>query len=112
MPGTYVMNRGRAADTLILQANGHYRRIYAMPGQTVAVDTGAWSATTLHGDEWVTFTTFWPRWRAETETSTLYRFPLKAGPWQALPGRTLTGRLQMVVDEDIEWSYVQRGGAW
>jgi hypothetical protein len=106
--GTYVMNRGRAADTLILEAQGRYRRIYAMPGQTVAIDAGTWAADTFHGDVYIGFATFWPRWRSETDPSSLWRTPVVAAYWRALPKRAFTGRIRLEVDDDLDWAYVQR----
>jgi hypothetical protein len=102
------MNRGHAADTLFIRADGRYRRVYRMPGQAVVTDNGTWARDTLHGDVVFTFTPFWAHWRGETDPSSLPRRPVIPESWTARPTRTFTGRLQLVVDEDLEWSYLRR----
>ncbi|MFN2570406.1 MAG: hypothetical protein ABR537_02170 [Gemmatimonadales bacterium] len=111
VPGTYVMNRGRAADTLVIQPQGRYVHMYRAPGQPVVVDVGAWSIDTIHKQAVVTLHGFWQRWRTETEASELLRHPLAPGLWQVTPQRDALGRLRLMVDEDIEWLYVRRGRA-
>jgi hypothetical protein len=111
VPGTYVMNRGRAADTLMLQQDEHrrlYRRVYRMPGQPLVIDSGTWSVDRSRRPMVVRLTTIWPRWRAETEASTLRRSPLTPVIWSAEPTRTLSGRIRLWVDEDLDWAYVRR----
>ena len=108
--GTYVMNRGRAADTLTLEANGFYRRAYAVPGQSAKVETGSWKIDTVHNEVHVSLPGFWPWWLAETEAGALRRRPTLLSPiaFSPRPERTWTGRLQFVVDEGLGWAYVQR----
>lgn len=114
--GTYVMNHGRAADTLIVHPRGRYRRIYAMPGESVVIDSGRWSVDSVYDlarnsfHELAAFASFRPRWRAETEAAAVQRSPslLLPGSWPAIPERTVTGRLQFVVDDDLDWAYVRR----
>ena len=65
------MNRGGAADTLILERRGHYRRIYAVPGQAIAFDNGNWAVETFLGQRYVTLTPFWLRFLAATFTHSL-----------------------------------------
>jgi hypothetical protein len=116
VPGTYVMNHGRAADTLFVQAHGRYRRIYAMPGENIAVDSGTWSVDSIYDVDrkrfhvLAAFAAFPRRWLAETEAALVRRSPrfLLPESWPAVPERTLTGRIQFVVDPDLEWSYVRR----
>ena len=108
LPGTYVMNRGRAADTLILEREGQYRRIYAMPDKPVVIDTGRWTVDTFHKEVYVAFESFWQRWRAESDMGALRRFPISVGPWRAPQARTLSGRIQLAVDPDLDWAYTQR----
>jgi hypothetical protein len=107
IPGTYVMNLGRAADTLIVEAGGKYRRIYAFPGRPVIIDSGTWAITSYHGDEVVVFTNFWQRWRAETEGSgsARHRAPITLNDWRPVPERSLWGRLQLPVEPDLQWTY-------
>jgi hypothetical protein len=114
--GTYVMNHGRAADTLIVHPRGRYRRIYAMPGESVAIDSGKWSVDSVYDLERsrfhvvAAFASFRPRWRAETEAAAVQRSPSLLSPesWPAIPERTVTGRIQFVVDDDLDWAYVRR----
>jgi hypothetical protein len=109
VPGTYVMNRGRAADTLIVLQPGRYRRVYRMPGQPVIVDYGTWSVDRSRHQMVIKFATLWARWRAETEASSLRRSPLAPVAWSVQPTRTLNGRVKLLVDEDLDWAYVRKG---
>jgi aminoglycoside 6'-N-acetyltransferase I len=108
LPGTYVMNRGHAADTLILERGGHYRHVYALPDKPVAIDTGRWTVDTFHEEVYVAFERFWQRWRAESDMGALLRYPISAGPWRATMERSLTGRIRLPVDPDLDWVYTQR----
>lgn len=109
VPGTYVMNLGRAADTLIVEARGTYRRIYAMPDQPVTIDSGTWSIQQYHGDEVVAFSNFWQRWRGETEGTgaARHRAPITPDNWRPVPERSWWGRMQLPVEPDLQWIYVQ-----
>lgn len=116
IPGTYVMNHGRAADTLIVHPRGRYRRIYAMPGERVVIDSGKWSVDSVYDLErnsfhvLAAFASFQPRWRAETQAAAVQRSPSLLLPesWPAIPERTVTGRIQFVVDDGLDWAYVRR----
>jgi aminoglycoside 6'-N-acetyltransferase I len=108
LPGTYVMNRGRAADTLILDRQGHFRRIYAMPDKPVVIDSGRWTVDTFHETVYVAFATFSQRWRAESDMGALPRYPIAAGPWRAPPERGFSGQIRLPVDPDLDWVYTQR----
>lgn len=105
------MNRGHAVDTLVLQEDGRYRHTYRLPGAPVFIDTDTWSVDTVHQQLVVTLQNFWQRWRAETEAGELRRHALAPGVWQTPPERTLIGRIQLVVDSDLEWAFVRRGRA-
>lgn len=109
IPGTYVMNLGRAADTLIVIKGGTYRRIYASPNQPVMIDSGKWVITMYHGDEVVAFSDFRQRWRSETEGtgSARHRTPITADDWRARPERSLWGRLRLPVEPELQWMYVR-----
>jgi len=109
VPGTYVMNRGRAADTLIVLQQGRYRRVYRMPGQPVSIDSGTWSVDRSRRQMVIKFAALWPRWRAETEASSLRRSPLAPVAWSVELTRTLGGRVKFFVDEDLDWAYVRKG---
>jgi len=106
VPGTYVMNRGRAADTLIVGTDRHYRRVYIAPGQAAVIDSGTWSVDTVGDQILVTFEHFAPRWRAETDAGPELR--LVIGYWPVEPERTLGGAIRLVVDPDVDWAYVQQ----
>jgi hypothetical protein len=109
VPGTFVMNRGRAADTLTLQSEGRYRRAYVAPGQEAVIDTGTWSVDTVGRDVYLTFDAFTPRWRAETSPPAVRSVASAMGYWPARPERTWAGDIQLVVDDDLGWAYVKRG---
>src|SRR4051812_49949639 len=85
IPGTYVMNRGRAADTLMVGSHGRYRRVYALQGEPVAIDSGTWTYDTYHGDVVVRFSSFWQRWQNEMDASWVRRSPLQPAEWIAHP---------------------------
>jgi hypothetical protein len=108
VPGTYVMNRGHAADTLFVLPGGRYRHVYAMPGQPVVIESGAWTADRSRRTTVITFESLWPRWRTETETSSLSRSPLAPANLRAEAMRTFSGRIKWWVDEDLDWAYVRR----
>ena len=107
VPGTYVMNQGQAADTLVVKAEGQYRRIYVMPGQVAIIDTGAWTIDTIGAEVLITFAHFVPRWRAETDPPELRSQSLIQGFWPTQPERTASGRIRIVVDPDDSWAYVR-----
>jgi hypothetical protein len=111
LPGTYVMNRGQAADTLVLLEQGTYRRVYRRSGDSPVIDTGTWSVDTVHKELVVTLQGFWQRWRAETEMGVMRRTVLTSGTWRAPLERTLSGSIKLIVDSDVEWAYVRRGRA-
>jgi hypothetical protein len=110
IPGTYVMNRGRAADTLILLQHGRYRHIYRMPGQRVAIDSGTWLVTQSGHQIVVRFSALWQRWRNETDFSYVLRAPLTPVSWSVEPSRTVSGRMRLDAEEALDWAYVRRGG--
>jgi len=112
IPGTYVMNLGRAADTLFVDPGGTYRRVYRAPDQPVTIDSGSWTITEYHGDHVVAFTNFWQRWRAETEGAgtARHRAPIAADDWRSKPERSLWGKLQLPVEPDLQWMYVRVKG--
>jgi hypothetical protein len=100
VPGTYVMNRGSAADTLIVRLNHTYERRYVLPGSAAVIDRGAWSVDTLAGEQYVVFEPFWARWHAETGGS-----PPTGGFWPVQPERTITGAIVLRVSEDEDREY-------
>ena len=63
VPGTYVMNRGRAADTLLVRPSGTYVRRHVAPGGALVVDSGSWSIEQTTGEQRVAFEGFPARWR-------------------------------------------------
>lgn len=102
VPGMYVMNRGRAADTLVVRANHTYERRYALPGSAAVIDHGAWSVDTIETDTYVTFERFVARWEAETDPSG--RAPQRAF-WPVQPERTMSGAIVLTVNSDLGWEY-------
>lgn len=102
VPGTYVMNRGRAADTLMIRANHSYERRYSLPGSTTHVDRGTWSFDSLRAERYITFDSFPPRWHAETRPRS---WQDSRGFWPVMPERTITGGIVLGVDPDLDWEY-------
>ena len=101
--GTYVMNHGKAHDTLIVYPSGEYARRYAAPGAAIVVDSGRWTWDTINGEQFLTFEKFVPRWMSE-----LYpNVPSTPGFWPARPERRSGGAVEIPVERDIGWAYVR-----
>ena len=107
--GTYVMNRGRAADTLVVHAGGTYVRRYAAPGRVVVTDSGRWSIDHIGRERVIGFAAFTPRWRSETFPGAA---PPAVGWWPVQPERAaLGGEVRLPVSDDLGWAYVRVGPA-
>jgi hypothetical protein len=109
VPGTYVMDGGRAADTLVVRPGGTYLRRYAAPGRAPVTDSGTWSVVTGAGAGDLAFQGFVPSWRAET-------FPGPSEPgggrghlWFVAPKRGAGGGVRLPVNDDLGWAYVRVG---
>jgi hypothetical protein len=105
VPGTYVMNHGRASDTLVVRAGGTYIRRYAAPGQPPAIDSGTWSVDTASRGQMLGFDRFPTRWDAETPFAS-DRDTVR-GLWLTIAHRDVRGRVRLVVDDDLDWAYVR-----
>ena len=99
------MNRGHAADTLILHPDGQYRRVYVMPGRDSVIDAGKWEAETSGGELSVVLSGFVPRWRVEMDGTQMDAIPRGYTYVQA---ERAGGVIEFVVDPDDVWAYVQR----
>lgn len=112
VPGTYVMNRGQAADTLVVLVDGRYWRRYVPPVGAAAVDTGRWEYDTMPGDApRVSFARFPVRWQAETfPPDTTWRIG-PPGWWPPEVEQTWRGQVRLPVDSDLGWAYERIGAA-
>src|SRR5688572_9259017 len=50
VPGTYVLARGPAIDTLIVHADGRWSRRLTVEGRAIRSDTGSWSVEQVTGE--------------------------------------------------------------
>ena len=107
LAGTYVMNRGHAADTLILRPDGQYRRIFVVPGRGPAIDAGKWETWGSGRELSIVLSDFVPRWRVEMGPPGTQMDSIPRGYSVLEPERT-GGVIQFVVDPDYDWAYVQR----
>jgi len=101
--GVYVMNKGKAHDSLTVYPNGAYSRRYAAPGAASVVDSGRWTWDTINGEQFLTLEKFTPRWDYEL-------FPPARGDpgfWPARPERRAGGSVRIPVERDIGWFYIQ-----
>ena len=101
--GVYVMNRGGAADTLLVREGGTYVRRYAAPGRPVIAYSGRWTVDTVGSRRVVRFAAFAPRWRAESAAVERQL----VGWWPVRPERTARGTVRLPVDEEQGWAYVR-----
>lgn len=103
VPGTYVMNRGRAADTLWLMPQGHYTHLYRYPADAPIVRGGCWTWSRFENTPLVELDDFIMLSRRETFPSALRQ---QGGIWPAQIERSLlTGRVRLPVDDDVGWAY-------
>jgi hypothetical protein len=108
LPGLYVMNKGRAADSLWLRSDGRYVHQYMGPGHAAAVvDSGAWQVE--HRDELrVTLSNFVER--SLVETWPVDKPSLQPTTWFTYTRRASSGRPSLVVDDDLGWAFVRVAG--
>jgi hypothetical protein len=104
VPGTYVMNRGKAADTLVVRADRMYVRRYAAPGRPMAIDSGTWSPDHVGSSPMLGFQGFPMRW--EVETSPDGRDTARV-LWLVSAQRDARGGVRLLVDEDLDWAYIR-----
>ena len=103
VPGTYVMNRGRAADTLWLEPGGTYAHLYRYPGEAPILRHGSWTwgstgdVAVVEVDDFIML-------------STRESFPdgirSRGGIWPATIERSpFTGAVFIPVNDDTGWTY-------
>ena len=107
VPGTYVMNRGRAADTLVVRPGGTYLRRYVAPGGAPATDSGAWSVDTATGEGRIVFEGFVARWRGEVFPGLPDPGGGRGGLWAVAAERPPGGGVRLPVNDDVGWAYVR-----
>jgi hypothetical protein len=104
--GTYVLNKGRAHDELVLYPTSLYVHNYMPAGAPAIIDSGQWRIDSRNGSYRLVFTKFIMRARNES-------FPgaqQPRGTWVVTVDKTITGKLQLEVDGDIGWYYVKEQG--
>ena len=104
VPGTYALNKGAAADTLVLGSRGSYTHLFVPLGQAAVRDTGSWKAEATPTGLRLTMSGFSMHPRVPIDSQP----PVVRGFWVVDIGRTLGGRLRLPVDEDIGVYYVRR----
>ena len=105
LTGLYVMNKGQAADSLVVRNDSTYRRVYASPNSPIVVDTRRWSAVNRDGTLQLELSNFPSRWRAETFPSVQLSTP---GWFLVAPTRRFGASVRLVVDPDLGWAYVRQ----
>jgi hypothetical protein len=103
VPGTYVMNLGKARDTLTVYPDSSYRRVYVSPGARAVVDIGRWGVRRVDNKTFIDFSDFTTRWRVETFPGD----PPKTGTWSVAAERNVNDDLLLGVDDDMGWAYIQ-----
>ena len=94
LPGTYVMNRGRAADTLVLEPDGRYIRRYVAPRTAPVTDTGTWSIESVTGEGRLALEGFPARWQVETSPEA--GDGTRRGLWAVTAERSLSGSIRCI----------------
>ena len=105
LTGLYVMNKGQAADSLVLRNDSSYRRTYAKLNEAIVVDTGRWSAVNRDGTQQLELSNFLSRWRAETYPTANHSTP---GWFVVVPTVRFGSRVRLDVDTDLGWAYVRQ----
>jgi hypothetical protein len=100
------MNQGRAADTLVVRADGSYWRRYVAPGQAPVTDSGRWAVERVTGEALIGFENFAPRWQSETFPG-VPGLPGARGLWPVAAERTLAGTVKLPVNDDLGWAYIR-----
>lgn len=103
VPGTYVMNKGRAADTLWIKPGGTYAHLYRYPGEAPILRRGSWTPASMPGLGAIEVDDFIMHSRRESFPSAV---PTQGGIWPAPVERSpLTGAVFIPVDDDSGWTY-------
>lgn len=111
LPGLYVMNEGRAADTLWLRRDGRFVRRFVPNiggGAVASIDSGVWQmvrASDRPPELVVRGITPW--WETEMWPAGTSRPPVQRTVWGAPVERAGGGRPSLAVDYDLGWAYVR-----
>lgn len=102
--GKYVLDTDQAHDELVLYPAALYVHSYMPIGASAIVDSGRWRFEPFDDGHRLVFTDFSMRARNRTFPG----MPQSAGTWVVPLERTITGKLQLEVDDDLGWYYVKQ----
>ena len=103
VPGTYVMNQGRAADTLWIKPGGTYAHLYRYPGAAPILRRGSWTwgsvdeFAAIEVDDFIMLSRRESFPSANRSTGGIWPAPIERSP--------LTGAVFIPVDDDTGWAY-------
>ena len=108
--GSYKLNRGSAKDEIEVLAGGRYVHNYATKDRSVS-DTSTWSMGDYGGTR-ILFEQFRAWSGSEWSGNPNYGSTIMTGEpapalYPALVRRSLSGEVQLVVNEDQDWKYVK-----
>ena len=109
LTGTYVLEGVAASDTINVSSGHRYVHAFRAIDGAVVRDSGEWSFKQLDGTRLV-FHQFRQGVleRLDRRVSPVADSNEPANEWVALVERDLSGRLRIVVNADLGWSYVKR----
>ena len=102
VPGTYVLARGPAIDTLIVHADGRWTRRLTVEGRAIRSDTGSWSVEKVTGENRIVFENLDPE--PPTDGST------RSGMWAVAAERPLFGQTRLPVSYDLDIAFIRVSG--
>jgi hypothetical protein len=101
LPGLYVLDHGRAADSLWVYSDSHYVQRYGHPGTSVIADSSRWTVDSVGGKRLITFEGFVHYSRPERSPT----LDTVRGFWPVKPERSRSGAIILPVDSDLDWAY-------
>lgn len=104
--GTYVLEGGSAADTLVLREDGRYVRRCPSGGGTRVEEGGTWEVDRSSGEPRVVLSDFQPTWQGNRAPGT----SAIRGYWSTYAKRKRGGRIILEADEVHDIAYVRQAG--
>lgn len=99
--GRFFANHGIGLDCLDVRKDGTYSHVFQRGQQTPIVESGRWSFEELpDGGKAIVFTDFTPRWEEEGDTT--------PGHWPARTSVSWLGHVELLINDDLGYNYVQR----